>query len=88
MIRSKSLQDMLEMAEEAADQMNKNISIFDKTLEEAIAQVPNEDKAQLEEVRALCTRAINLAKKGDAKEAQEILRRFQDGSKNSRSTVS
>ena len=84
MSRSKALQNMLDMASDAMDQLNQNIAIFDKTLEESIELAPETDKAKLEEVKALSQRAFNLAKKGDAKEAQEILRRFQNGSKNNK----
>jgi hypothetical protein len=59
------------------DQLNLEISIFDKTLAQTLENAPEADKGKIEEVKALAQRAINLAKMGKAEEAQAVIKQFQ-----------
>lgn len=84
MFNSSRLNSLLELAEESKIRMNLQISIFDETMNELIKSVPEQNKTELEEFKGFQQRAMNLLKEGKVKEAQELIKSFSDGSKNSK----
>lgn len=76
----------VKLAESLVKESKNQIRIFDDVLQEAIKGVEGDDKKEIERVRALSQRAINLAKQGKGDKAQEIIKNFQNsyGSKNSK----
>ena len=81
MFKDQNLQDMIMLARKSAEQLNSEIVIFDKILDSTLKNAPEEDKRELEEVKALATKAVNLAKMGKAEEAQNIITQFKNGRK-------
>lgn len=84
MLHNDNLKQLMKLAEKSMEQINKEIRIFELTLDESIKNVDDNDKGEIESLKALSTKAINLAKMGKAEKAQEIIRNFQNGRKNSK----
>lgn len=79
-----NLKRLSEMAIELSGQLQENISIFERQLEEKIKSAPEKDKNKLEDVRALTSQAISLAKTGRVKEAENLIKQFQQRFQNER----
>ena len=77
MFSSNNINQMLELAKRSSIQLNQEIAIFDKILLDTIKNAPEDDKSDIERVKALATKAINLAKMGKAEEAQQVIKDFQ-----------
>ncbi len=73
-----------ELAKKAMEQINVQSRIFETILHEAIKGAPNEDKETIQAYSVLHKKAVNLAKQGKLKEAQELIKNFTDASKNSK----
>lgn len=79
MYKSANLNSLLQLAEDSKKQLNLSLAIFDETMNEAIRNVPDADKGEVERFKAISQQAINLAKAGKSKEAQELIKNFTDG---------
>lgn len=79
MYKSANLNSLLQLAEDSKKQLNLSLAIFDETMNEAIRNVPDADKLEVERFKAISQQAINLAKAGKSKEAQELIKNFTDG---------
>lgn len=79
MYKSANLNSLLQLAEDSKKQLNLSLAIFDETINEAIRNVPDADKGEVERFKAISQQAINLAKAGKSKEAQELIKNFTDG---------
>ena len=87
MFKSGNIKALTNLADKAIDQMNEEIAIFGKTLDQSIINAPEGDKTIIQDFKALTTKAFNLAKMGKADEAQALIRSFQHGSKNNQQGV-
>jgi len=81
MYNQQNIQELKALGDKAMAEMKNQISIFDATLQEALKGAPQQDKSQIEELKALCNSAINLAKTGKADAAQELIRNYEHGRK-------
>ena len=79
MYKSANLNSLLQLAEDSKKQLNLSLAIFDETMNEAIRNVPDADKGEVERFKAISQQAINLAKAGKSKEAQELIKNFTNG---------
>ncbi len=79
MFKTEDLAQLQKNSELLAEQMKQSFSIFEKKIEDALLQAPEEDKKAIEDVKAVTQRAINLAKMGKAEEANKLLKDFQNG---------
>lgn len=79
MYKSSNLNNLLQLAEDSKKQLNLSLAIFDETINEAIRNVPDADKGEVERFKAISQQAINLAKAGKSKEAQELIKNFTNG---------
>ena len=79
MYKSANLNSLLQLAEDSKKQLNLSLAIFDETMNEAIRNVPDADKGEVERFKAISQQAINLAKSGKSKEAQELIKNFTNG---------
>jgi len=87
MSKTDNIEALTRLADKAIDTMNEEIAIFEKTLDKTISMSPSSDSEIIREYKALTQKAFNLAKMGKADEAQALIRSFQHGSKNHKSTV-
>lgn len=67
------LEHMMKMQENAIKQLNNQFSIFTKQFEAGIQNLQGEEKETAQEAQAVITQAMALAKKGKAKESQQLL---------------
>jgi len=72
-----------ELAREAMTQMNIQNRIFETEIQKALEGAPDSDKKKIEEVKTLMNTVINLTKEGKTTEAQNLIKNFQNGGKNS-----
>ena len=79
MYKSANLNSLLQLAEDSKKQLNLSLAIFDETMNEAIRNVPDADKCEVERFKAISQQAINLAKQGKSKEAHELIKNFTNG---------
>ncbi len=88
MFNSRNIHGLAELSRKAAAQLNQELRIFDQLMEETVKNVPDDQKPQVEEVKAFSVKAINLAKKGRVEEAQaltkELIRQHQNGRKSNK----
>lgn len=84
MFKQNNLKQLQEMARESSKKLNLELRIFDETMAEAIKGAPEEHKKTIEEIKGLSQKAINLAKNGKVKEAQQIIKDFNNERKNNR----
>jgi hypothetical protein len=75
----KFLQSQMELAKKSISEIKNQNTIFETLLHEAIKGAPEEDKQEIERVRALSVKALNLAKAGKTKEAQDLIKNFRHG---------
>lgn len=79
MYKSENLQQLMNLAQKSAQQINKEITIFDQWIKDVQKNVPDDQKSQVEEINALLIKAVNLAKMGKAEEAQELVKNYKHG---------
>jgi len=72
------------MAATANEQLNIQMAIFEKSIQNVKENVDDEEKREIEKLQALSQKAINLAKQGKAVEADELIKQFQNGSKSNK----
>lgn len=84
MYKGKNIKQLQEMARESSRKLNLELRIFDETMSEAVKGAPEEQKAEIENVKAMCQKAISLAKAGKLDKAQETIKDFQNGRKNNK----
>lgn len=75
--------EQTELAKRAVAEMKKQTRNFETVMEQTVKKAPKEHQKELDEIRALSIRALNLAKQGKGKEAEQLIKDFQHGSKNS-----
>lgn len=78
MFDNSKLLELTKLAEKSIDELQGQINLFDLYLQETIKSVSEEDKKEVEKVRAISTQAFELAKMGKANEAQELIKKFED----------
>ena len=84
MFKQNNLKQLQEMAKESGKKLNLELRIFDETMAEAIKGAPSTDKNAIEQIKGLSQKAINLAKNGKVKEAQELIKDFNNERKNNK----
>lgn len=84
MFKGKSLKQLIEISKQTTKKLNVELEILDKTLDETIKQVPDEQKSEVEKIKGNAQRVFALMKKGKIKEANELIKTMQDGSKSNR----
>jgi hypothetical protein len=78
----KMILEQSELARNAMDQINVQNRIFENTIQQALMGAPDGDKKQIDEVKTLMAKVTTLAKDGKIIEAQNLIKQFQDASKN------
>lgn len=77
-----SLQQQAEMSKRAVEEMKRQIRLYEQTMETMVKTAPDDQKTELESVRLMSIRALNLAKQGKSDEAQQLIKDFKNGGKN------
>lgn len=78
----KNIQSQLELSRKAISEMNKQNTIFETLLQEAIKGAPEEDKKEIDRIRSLTLKVQKLAKEGRIEEAQTLIKEHNYGGKN------
>lgn len=73
------LQQLSKMAMESSKQLNQQMSILENVMSETLKNAPEENKAEIEKVKALTNKAINLAKQGKMQDVDQIIKYFKNG---------
>jgi len=84
MFRNNSIDQLQKMASKCTEQMNIQMAIFEKSLQEVKEKVTDEEKGDIERLQALSNKVINLAKKGKSDEASELIKNYNYGRKSSK----
>ena len=80
--RIDQLKKLSAMAVESSKQLNSQIGLVGDVLAETLRDAPEEHKRDVEELQALMTKSINLAKQGKTDKVNEIIKQYKDGRKN------
>lgn len=80
----KQLQDLSRMAVESSKQLDSQIGLINATISETLKNANESEKPEIENIMALTTKAINLAKQGKSDQAQELIKTFENGRKNNK----
>lgn len=83
MINEETIRQQMDMTNKSVDELKKLSANFEHTMSDMVKKAPKEHQQQLEAVRVMTVKALNLAKQGKNDEAQQIIKDFQNGSKNS-----
>lgn len=81
MYNNKSLAELQKMAITANKQLDIQMAIFEKSIQEVKKNVSDDEKIAIEKLQGLSQKAINLAKKGKSNEATELIKNFNYGGK-------
>lgn len=84
MFRNNSIEELQKMASKCTEQMNLQMAIFEKSLQEVKENVSDKEKGEIEKLQALSNKAINLAKKGKSDQASELIKNYNYGRKSSK----
>lgn len=77
----KNLQELIDLANQSQKTLDLKLSVFDKTMQEVLKNVPEEQKNEIQKIQSLTNKVINLSKEGKVNEINEILKQFGHGSK-------
>ncbi len=69
-----------ELSKKAVEEMKKQIRVYEQTMEATVKNAPDDQKKELESVRLMSIRALNLAKQGKSDEANQLIKDFRNGS--------
>ncbi|AHK11387.1 hypothetical protein F132_41 [Flavobacterium sp. phage 1/32] len=72
------LDSLIKLSEQNRKQMELELAKFDKVFEEVIKGVPEDQKGQIEKVKIISNKAIQLAKEGRQEEANELIKTIQN----------
>lgn len=81
------LKELTEMAKKSSDELNNAINIFGSSMDELIKELPDEEKGEVERVKGLMQRVINMSKNGRVSDAQDLIKNFSYGRKGSEKGV-
>lgn len=79
-----NIQQLLNLSKQASSQINLQVQILDTTFSDLLKNLPQDEANEVDKLKALTQKAINLAKQGKAEEAQELIRNYQNGSKSNK----
>lgn len=83
----KRLQELSKIGRKASKELESLVDGFSESLDIVIRNAPEQDKGEIEKVKALFNKSFNLAKQGNTVEATEIIKNYQNGRKNSKKGV-
>lgn len=78
------LKKLSAMAIESSKQLNSQIRLVGDVLAETLRDAPEEHKREVEELQALMTKSINLAKQGKTEKVNDIIKKYRYGRKNNK----
>ncbi|ALN97198.1 hypothetical protein LIT13_06760 [Flavobacterium psychrophilum] len=76
---SKFINELLKSSQAASNELSKSMSLLDELMAETLKKAPKEDRKKIEEIQYKTKEVIELAKKGDSKAAQELLKTIKNG---------
>lgn len=76
------INEQIKLANKAIEQLKNQNSIFEKIIQTALENAPQEDKEKIQKLQMTSMKAINLAKSGKITEAEEIIKEFSNGKNN------
>ena len=78
MFKSENIKELQELSRKAVSELNTQIRIFESSINQTLENVNEDEKSEVEKLKALSTKAINLAKMGKADQAQQLIKDYQD----------
>ena len=78
------LKELIEQSNKAIEEMKNQFTILDGIMNETIRTAPKNDKSEVLKVKNIINQAIELAKKGDNKGAEELINTFKNGRTNNK----
>lgn len=76
------IMEQVKAGERAIDEMNRQTKSFGDVMSAAVQGAPTKDQKEMEKLRVMAMKAINLAKEGKTDEANQLIKNFSDGRKN------
>lgn len=77
MINEQTINDQLELARKAIEEMNRQNAKFDQAIETALSIAPEGDKKTILNVKNLSETVMRLARQGKVAEAEELIKNFR-----------
>lgn len=68
---------MVEASKASVKEFSNLLNGFDALTTATLEKAPDKDKKRVEEVRALCSNAIKMAKEGNSDGINELLKKFK-----------
>lgn len=78
MIDLKKIKEQMKSMQALVKEVEAKNNMFGQLLDETIKKSGKEDKAVLEDIKSICQRTVNLAKKGKSEEAKELIKKTQE----------
>lgn len=79
-----NIEQLKKLSEKANEQMKAQMNLLDGTFREMMIQLPENEAKEVERLKMLTNKSIQLAKQGKADEAREIIKNFQHGRKDNK----
>lgn len=80
----KQLEEMSRIATASSKTLESQMNVLGDTMGELLKTVPDDQKAEIEGAQSLMTSVINSAKSGKFEKANELIKNFENGRKNSK----
>lgn len=74
-----NLKKQIELGNKAAKELQNQNAIFESLLNEALKNVPDEQKKEVQKIQLLCKKSISLAKSGKSEEAKNLIKNYNHG---------
>lgn len=73
------LNQLSKMAVESSKQLNQQMGILEETISETLRNAPEDQKIEIEKLKGLTNKAINLAQQGKIEDVNELIKSFKNG---------
>ena len=73
------LNQLSKMAVESSKLLSQQMGIFEETISETLRNAPDDQKIEIERLKGLTSKAINLAQQGKIQDVDELIKNFKNG---------
>ncbi len=84
MSSTNQIKELLKLSSELSAEANFKIEGLKKNIDDVLVSVPDDQKKEIEGLKIMFTRALNLSKKGRTQEVNEIIKKYKNGYKSSK----
>jgi len=74
-----NIEQLLQLSQQNSERIKSDMKMFDAVFDNVQNTVPDDQKGELQRVRAQMNKAINLAKEGKTNEANDVINNLKNG---------